>query len=400
MDILIVANKPPYPPKDGSSIATLNLAVGLAQSGNNVKILAFSTQKHPCNTERIPVELRNLIEFQIVRINTSINLFNATLNLLFSRLPYNIERFIDKSFSQKLSGIITTNRFDLIQIEGLYLFPYIKVIKRLTSTPIVYRSHNIEHEIWQRISNNEKRWVKAQYLKLLSRRIRKIELKLTKHVSALVSISKRDEQWFKDNGFKRPSISIPSGFTKPESNDITSLANNDLCYLGSLDWIPNQEGLIWFLDQVWPTVLKEYPSIKFHVAGRNTPSSIAERLKKEASVIFHGEVDSAQNYLKNYSIVVVPILSGSGMRVKIVEGMMLGKAIITSAIGLEGIEAANGEQVIIADKPNDFAKAIIEIIRRPNLKASIAEKARIFAMENFDNLALTKKLETFYKQLI
>jgi len=376
------------------------MAVGLAQSGNRIKILAISTQKHPCNTEQIPVELKNLIEFHIVHINTSINLFNATLNLLFSRLPYNIERFIDNRFSQKLSGIITTNRFDLIQIEGLYLFPYIKVIKSLTSTPIVYRSHNLEHEIWQRISNNEKSRIKANYLNLLSRRIRNLELKLTNHVSALVSISKRDEQWFKDNRFNRPSISIPSGFTKPESNDISNLANNDVCYLGSLDWIPNQEGLIWFLNQVWPTVLEKYPSIKFHVAGRNTPRSIAERLKGETGVIFHGEVDSAQNYLKNYSIVVVPILSGSGMRVKIVEGMMLGKAIITTAIGLEGIDAANREQVIVADKPNDFAKAIIEIIQRPDLKVSIAEKARIFAMENFDNSALTKRLETFYKQLI
>jgi len=178
------------------------------------------------------------------------------------------------------------------------------------------------------------------------------------------------------------------------------MTNNDICYLGSLDWIPNQEGLTWFLKDIWTKVCEKYPNLKFHVAGRNTPVLFAERISKESNVIFHGEVDSAEEYLKKYSILVVPILSGSGMRVKIVEGMMLGKAIITTTIGLEGIEAVDREHILIADNPSDFVKAIVELIQQPKLKASIAEKACTFAMSHFNNLALTKQLEGFYKQLI
>jgi len=400
MNILILANKPPYPAKDGSSSATLNMAIGLSERGNRVTVLAASTHKHSCKIEQIPIELKELIDFNLVCINTRINPFKGIYNLLFSKLPYSIERFIDNRYSLKLAEIIKSNRFDIIQVEGLYLAPYITIIKELSNIPIVYRSHNIEHEIWSRISVNEKNWIKAKYFSLLSRRIRRMEVEISALVDSLVAISKRDENWFLTNGFRKQSISIPSGYTIAEQTNITGLSNNNICYLGSLDWIPNQDGLNWFLNEVWPKVLKVFPDLTFNVAGRNAPISIIERLKKENNVIYHGEVESSQEYLNSYSILSVPILSGSGMRVKIVEGMMLGKTVVTTTIGLEGIDAINHEHVIVADTPVDFANAIIELIHQPIIKARIAEKARIFAMGHFDNLKLSEELELFYKRLI
>ncbi|NOU17875.1 MAG: glycosyltransferase family 4 protein [Bacteroidales bacterium] len=400
MNILILANKPPFPAKDGSSLATLNMAKGLAKVGNKVTILAISTPKHQCEPEWIPKEIKDLINIKLIHINTRINPFKGILNLFFSSLPYNIERFSNKNYSIALKDIINSNKFDIIQLEGLYLVTYLLEVQKLTKAPIVYRSHNIEHEIWERISKNEKNWIKTKYFSLLSKRILRMEISISAQVNALVAISQRDEQWFKANDFSKPTISIPMGYTKPELINSTGLANSDICFIGSLDWIPNQEGLYWFLNNVWPRILNECPSVSFHIAGRNTSKSIVERLKKEKSVIFHGEVESATEYLSRYSLLAVPILSGSGMRVKIVEGMMLGNVIVTTSIGLEGISATNREQVIIADEPKDFAEAIIELIRIPALKNSIAKKARIFATDNFDTSALAEKLEAFYKKLI
>lgn len=400
MNILILANKPPFPAKDGSSLATLNMAKGLAKAGNKVTVLAISTPKHKCKLEWIPKEIIVLIDIKLIYVNTKINPLKGVWNLIFSSFPYNVERFISKNYSLTLKNIINSNIFDIIQLEGLYLVPYLIEIQKLTKTPVVYRSHNIEHEIWERISKNEKNWIKAKYFSLLSKRILRMEISISTQVNALVAISQRDEQWFQANGFSKPTISIPMGYTKPELINFTGLANSDICFIGSLDWIPNQEGLYWFLNDIWPRILNDCPSVSFHIAGRNTPKSINDRLKKEKSVIFHGEVESATEYLSRYSILAVPILSGSGMRVRIVEGMMLGNVIVTTTIGLEGINATNREHVIIADEPKDFAEAIIELIRIPVLKNSIAKKARIFATDNFDTSALTEKLETFYKKLI
>ncbi len=400
LNILILANKPPYPAKDGSSLATLCMAEGLAKLGNKVTILAIATHKHPCKIDQIPTELRQLINFNLVEINTSFNPIKGIINLFFSNQPYNIERFIDSNYSKRLTEIIKANNFDIIQLEGLYLFPYIKITQALTDKPIIYRSHNIEHEIWQRLSINEKNYFKSKYFSLLSKRIRTMEIDIAHHVNALVAITKRDEQWFFSNGFNKPSVTIPMGYSIPNSSRIANNSNNEICFLGSLDWIPNQEGLIWFIDKVWQKIHREYPNLNFHVAGRNAPSSIIDRLAKEKNIVFHGEVDNAQAYLMKYSILIVPIISGSGMRVKIVEGMMLGKVIVTTSMGIEGIDAVNHEHAIINDMPDGLAQEIIELIRRPSYQVSIAEKARIFAKEHFDSPTLSKELENFYKQLI
>lgn len=400
MNILILSNKPPYPPKDGSSLATLNMIKGLAASGHKISLLAITTQKHRSRIDKIPMELRSIVDFNYININTQTSILKGLFNLLFSRFPYNIERFIDRNYKKKLEAIICSNKFDLIQLEGLYLVPYIKTIRQATSTNIAYRSHNIEHEIWQRISKNESNWIKSWYYSLLSKRIRSMELGIKHQVDALVAISKRDEQWFLSNGFDKPSITIPSGYSTSESTQPSGIDNNDICFLGSLDWIPNQEGLIWFLNEVWPKVQETYPDLKFHIAGRNAPLSLFEQVSKIKSVIFHGEVENAEDYLKEFSILVVPILSGSGMRVKIVEGMMLGKAIVTTTIGIEGIDADNREQVLIADKPEEFANSIIEIVQKPELKLALIDKARIFAFKQFNNNELTSVLVDFYKKII
>lgn len=400
MNILILTNKPPYPARDGSSLATLCMAEGLAKSGNKISILAISTPKHQCTIDQIPFEIKDIIDFYLVDINTQINPIKGIINLFFSKLPYNIERFINARYTKRLTEIIKANHFDVIQIEGLYLAPYLKAVRNLTNAPIVYRSHNIEHEIWFRLFQNERNWLKSHYYSLLSKRILILEKSIPQQVEALVAISKRDEEWFINNGFKKPSVTIPMGLTIQNPFNITGLSNSEPCFLGSLDWIPNQEGLLWFIDEVWPKILMVHPDLIFHVAGRNAPESIIERLKKENRIIFHGEVDDSQKFLFDYSILIVPILSGSGMRVKIVEGMMLGKVVVTTTMGIEGIDALNHEQAIIVDTPNDFAKAITELIRQPTLKSSIAEKARNFAMAHFDNAKLTRELELFYKQLV
>ena len=399
MNILILANKPPYPAKDGSSLATLNMAIGLAQSGHSVKIISISTQKHPCKIEEIPIELRFLIEFYIVPINTRINPFSAFFNLLFSSTPYNIERFINKRVNFILTELIRKEKFDIIQIEGLYLFPYIKTIEKLTKTPIVYRSHNVEHEIWDRIVVYEKNWIKATYIKHLSKRIRRMEIEVIKKVPALVSISKRDETWFKNQGFNKSSITIPMGYQMPNL-DATNRSNKDICYLGSLDWIPNQKGLTWFLNSVWPIVTENDPTSQLHIAGRNAPNSLIHFIRNKKGVNYHGEVEDSRAFLNQYRIMVVPLHSGSGMRVKIVEGMFLKMAIITTTIGCEGIEVNDMEHILIADTPKEFALAIEKLKNRPELIDIISDKAFTFANENFNTNHLAEKLTSFYKELI
>lgn len=400
MKVLILANKPPYPTKDGSSLATLNMAAGLAEQGVDVTVLAISTQKHPSTLEQIPQELKEKIKFHLIEVDTRISLLKAINNLLFSNLPYNVERFINQGYTNKLKELINSTKFDLIQLEGLYLLPYTSKIKELTDKPIIYRSHNLEYEIWQRLSLNEKNWLKAKYFRLLSKRLLKLEKSVTTTVSAVVTISKKEEDWFNHQDNAKPSIYIPAGFKAPIQWHSTNEEQNKLCFIGSLDWIPNQEGLKWFIDDTWPLAIAKNSKLELHIAGRNASKAFATYLKSQKRIVFHGEVEDSKQFLSQYQIMIVPLLSGSGMRVKIIEGMFLRLAIVSTPIGCEGIDVTSGENIIIANTPDEFAKGLEVLTQSPEIIDRISSNAFTFADENFNIAKLTEKLINFYKNII
>lgn len=401
MNILLVAHKPPYPPVDGGTLATLNMALGLAKAGNRVTVLAMVTPKHPSEESQIPDDYRAMVDFRHHHVGISTNPFQGILNLLFSRKPYNIKRFEDSGFRDSLRGLLQATHFDIIQLEGLYLYPYVKTIRKNSTAFVVLRAHNVENIIWARLAKDGRNILRAWYFHILAKRIEKIEKEIICRVDALVPISPNDSDWFRSHGGGIPSITIPATyFPQPEPKQGVQAPPNAICYLGALDWLPNTEGLEWFIARVLPILRDRIDSLTVHIAGRNAPQGLVKRLSHTDNVIYHGEVGNAISYLSGYRIMIAPIISGSGIRVKIVEGMFLGKAIATTTIGCEGIAAVNGEHLLIADSPESFADAIEKLVNSDELISHISTKARTFASENFDAIGQSIRLTEFYKALI
>lgn len=400
MRILLITNKVPYPPKDGGAIATFNMAKGLAELNNEVTILSLNTNKHYCNLKGIPQNILDRISFIAVDINTDLSAFSALKNLFFSKLPYNAERFISRDFEEKITEVLKNNSFDIIQLEGLYLGPYIETIRKSSQSVITYRAHNIEYEIWQRTLNQEANKLKKQYLKLLSKRIERMERQIINKYDALVPITARDAKKLEELGNVKPYIVSQTGFDLQKIDNVSSSEIDfpSIFHIGSLDWAPNQEGLLWFIDNCWDEIKRRVPSLKFYIAGRNAPDWFISKMKKDG-IIFEGEVDDAYKFMERKAVMIVPLLSGSGMRIKVIEGMALGKAIITTSIGIEGINAENNKQAIVADSPDDFTESCIALMADRALVERIGAKAKEFIMKNFDNLAIAKKLLEFYKTL-
>lgn len=400
MRILVVAHKPPYPPVDGGTLATLNMCLGLAKDGNEVTVLTLSTPKHPGSMERIPPEIHALINFEIFHIHLSNNLVRYIFNLIFTRKPYNIQRYLSPIFKQIIRRTIKEKTFDIVQLEGLYLISYVNTIRKNFEGSISMRAHNVEHHIWENLAVEADSKLKKWYFKLLAQRIESIERRINKDVDALVAISNPDREWFTSNGFNKPSITIPAGyFPNNKVFDTEIYENPTICYIGALDWLPNTEGLLWFIDWVWPRIQSEIPNIEFHIAGRNAPEELADRLIIERNIVFHGQVADSAEFLSKFPIMVVPLLSGSGIRVKIIEGMFLNKAIIATSIAAKGIEAKHGEQILIADSPEVFAISVCNLIKSPETINQIALEGQKFASENYDATNLAHKLTQFYKDL-
>ncbi|UCH15553.1 MAG: glycosyltransferase [Bacteroidales bacterium] len=398
MKILQLCNKFPYPPKDGGAIAIYNLTKGLSNNGHDVTLLAMNTRKHYVVPGEAEKALKDIAELEYVNINTNISIVKALINLLFSRIPYNAERFISDKFTKKIISILNENKFDIIQIEGLYLTPYIKVIRQYSDAGISYRAHNIEHEIWERIVSNERNYFKKMYLKMLAGRVKNFEINSLNSYDLLVPITHRDALILNNLGNHKPFKVSPAGFdikkVKSGNNNVDPRA---LFFLGSLDWIPNQEGIIWFIKRILPGVIIKNPDVRFFIAGRNAPDRLIRKITKNNNIIFLGEVEDAFDYMKNKAIMIVPLFSGSGMRVKIIEGMALGKAVVTTSTGAEGIDARHYENIIIADSETDFEKEIVNLLENKSFFTKIGENAQKFIVENMDNNKITAELAKFYK---
>jgi glycosyltransferase involved in cell wall biosynthesis len=294
--------------------------------------------------------------------------------------------------------LLQATDFDIIQLEGLYLYPYINTIRKYSKALISYRSHNIEHEIWER-TVAQSRGLKKLYLKILTSRLKNFEKNAINTYDTLIPITKRDENKLSEMGNMKPTLTIPAGFNfdEPELQEQPASADN-LFFIGALDWTPNQEGLFWFLDNCWQMILDKKPQTKLKIAGRNAPSWIPEKLLNYPNIKYVGEVESAQSYMRKNGIMIAPLLSGSGMRVKIIEAMMYQKCIITTPVGCEGIDAVNNEHLFVAKNESQFSDIAINLLTDKNKVLDTGEKAYNFVRAAYDNHKLIEKLTSFYNQ--
>jgi len=397
MKILQLCKKFPYPLKDGESIAVTYLSNALYEQGCEITLLSMNTTKHFTNVGELPPDFNHYKSIHVTDLDNKIKVFDAFKNL-FSKESYHVSRFISKEFENKLIELLEQENFDVVQLETLYLAPYIDTIKKHSNALVTMRAHNVEFEIWERITNNTSFLPKKWYLKYLTEKLKRFELNRLNDYDYLIAVSERDLKQFKHLGYKNGAMASPIGLNLGNYARIIPGQNlNDMCFIGALDWMPNLEGLTWFLQETWPLLHKKFPGITFHIAGRNTPSSLLQ--KREQGINVHGEVDNAIDFINQYPIMIVPLFSGSGMRVKILEGMALGKVVVTTTLGKEGIEAEHGKHLLIADDPESFIKAIENIHKNPGLVRSIGQNAKQFVEDFYDHNHNANLLLNKYREL-
>ncbi|MCL2328217.1 MAG: glycosyltransferase family 4 protein [Bacteroidetes bacterium] len=411
MNILIVCNKFPYPLKDGGAIATFAMIKGFAQTGHSVTVAAINTKKHYCNVETLPDDVRKLADFHAVNVDTTITISGTLKNLLFSKQPYTATRFFVPQFADLLKDLTAKTQFDVIQLEGVYMCEYIDVLRKNQSSQatilnsklytliptLSYRAHNVEYEIWERLykecGNPLKRW----YLKNLAQRVENYEKSQLNCYDFIVPITERDAQKYNEIGNVKPVCVTPTGF---DEEKIKALPSHEqaisLFHIGSLEWLPNQQGLLWFLQHCWDDLYQEFPHITLRIAGRNAPQHFIDAVQNQSGVEFCGEVPDAQQFMAENTIMIVPLLSGGGMRIKIVEGLAYSKAIVSTSIGAEGIDAEKYNAICIANSAEEFTAALRNLLQNDNKRKELEANAIYFVRNHFENTVLIQKLLQFY----
>ena len=373
----------------------LNMTKGFHKLGHEVYLLCLNTSKHYVKPEDIPPVFKQITGFTSININTDIRPVGAALNLVFTRKSYHISRFYSKNFEVALIGILKSNEFDVVQIEGLHMCLYIDIIRKHTNAKIALRAHNLEYLIWDRLADNERNPLKRFYLDILTKRLLKFEIHAIKKVDYVIPITAIDADVFREIDSNAPIFVSPTGLDLDTYViDKSKREWPGIFHLGALNWMPNIQAIEWFLKEIWPIIHTQFPKVKFYVAGRNMPEWLRKLDKVGVQAI--GEVDNAIDFMNSKSIMVVPLLSGSGMRIKIIEGMAMGKIIVSTSIGAEGIDYQEDENIIIADKAEDFASSIIKCINNPEFAKRIGNRAALTARNLYSDTVLVEKLVAFY----
>jgi polysaccharide biosynthesis protein PslH len=399
MKVLFLCKKFPYPLKDGESIAVSNLCKELKTMGCDITLLCMNTSKHYMDPASLPADYNYFTKIHAVELDNSLKPWKAFASIV-SGESYHIRRFKSSLFRAKLIQILNEEEFDIIQLETLYLAPYVDTIRRHSDARIVMRAHNVEHEIWERITQNTGSNLKKWYLAYLTHKLRQYEIEQFPVYDYLVTLTERDLHQFREKGYKNGASAAPIGFDPDLYPYHPPSFGKDmsLCFIGSLDWMPNMEGLEWFLTNCWSKIHKKWPKITFHIAGRNTPMSLLEL--RLPNVVVHGEVADAAEFISRHSAMIVPLFSGSGMRVKIVEGMVMGKMIITTSLGKEGIEGQDKKHFLLANNAQEFVEAIHYCIEHPDDASQIGLNAIEKASEQFDKHEAASQIMEIYQSLM
>lgn len=394
MKVLQLCNKPPYPSVDGGTMAMDSITSGLLCEGCEVKVLTVETDKHPVRRELIPAEYLEQTGLESVYIDLRVKPLPAIFAMLCGE-SYHVKRYVSEAFAAKLRGILEKDSFDIVHVESIFLTPYVPLIRKYSDAKIILRAHNVEHLIWRQVAQSCKNSLKRWYLKHLSLTLRAYELEHLNDYDGVVCITKNDAEVFRQAGCRKPVVSIPFGVDSGEVPSV-EVEPDSLFHIGAMDWLPNQESIRWLLEEVWPVVHREVPQAKLYLAGRKMPSQWMNATIEGVSVI--GEVPDAMYFIGSKKINVVPLLSGSGIRVKIIEAMSIGKTVITTTVGAQGIDYTDGENILIADTPEQFARQIKRCLDDDAFCSRVGEAAAQLVADQYDRKKLAEELIEFYNK--
>jgi glycosyltransferase involved in cell wall biosynthesis len=276
---------------------------------------------------------------------------------------------------------------------------YMNVLRKYSKAKIILRAHNVEYLIWERHLASEKGLLKKWYLTLQTKRLKKFEKQVCDNVDAIISITDVDKKTLLEFSTCNKIVTCITGinlidYLPSKENAVTE---NTMFIFSSMDWMPNIEAVNWFLKNCFEKILVAVPSCKLVIAGRNMPKNILELANSNIEIVEN--VKDAKQFYQKHSIMLVPLLSGSGLRIKIIEGMAYGKAIVSTSIGAEGIKAISGEHLVLADSPEAFSIAVIQLLKNQVIRKDLEKNARKFAEEFFDNKRVVQELLEFYKTL-
>jgi sugar transferase (PEP-CTERM/EpsH1 system associated) len=303
---------------------------------------------------------------------------------LADSLPYAIGKYRSRAFRSALQDLLHEGGFDLVVCD--FLTPAVNLPARLPC-PAVLFTHNVEAEIWRRHKDTASGVVGRALYALQHRRMVRYEGRTLGRFDHVLAVSDADRDTLGrlyPGAVRAPIHVVPTGVDTEYFQPLpTGDGGPRLTFTGSMDWLPNEDAMLYFCREVLPLVRAKEPGIQLSIVGR-APTRAVQRLAADPAVLVTGTVADVRPFVHAASVYVVPLRIGGGTRLKIFEAMAMGKAVVSTTVGAEGLPVVDGEHVALADGPAPFAAAILRLLRDADHRRRIEKAARALVVERYD----------------
>ena len=399
--ILWVKSGPLHPPDTGGKIRTLQMLREISRR-HEVTYLSLKPAHEPLHDD----EDRDSYAAKKVWIEheqaprRSLKFFAQLAGNALSSKPYALSRYYSSACRDELLTLNEAGLFDLIVSD--FLPPAQHFTGWHRRTPTVLFQHNMESQIWKRMAaNHSSRWARM-YFSLQHRRMLRWEKLLSARFDGVITVSPEDSRFAREHyGLMNVLGEVPPGvdteFFRPSINE--KMISPRLAFLGSMDWLPNGEGALWFAREVLPRIRESVPEAKLRIIGRRPATEVRRLAEQDENIEVTGTVDDVRPWLADCAAMVVPLLSGGGTRIKILEAMAQGLAVISTTVGAEGLPFENGKHLMLADDPASLAEVCVRLMNDAAKRDLLAMAARDEVVARYSWAAAAEKFCTLCERV-
>lgn len=394
--VLFISTQLPYPPKSGGTIKSWNYLSDLCNRYQKVGLacLLKDDDSEHLNEFKKVLPLSALITEKLDIPRTPLNLIRS----YFSHPCLNAFRNYSSSFEKKIDSI--SLEYDILIIDHYEVFQYVPKEFR---GKVVLHTHNAEFALWQRLSELNQNPILKIILRQEAKRVKAYERSMIDQAD-LVYATPSDIDIYQAAGFNLNKMKVTYHLGNDDLLQLPKVNFEDtkecLIFMGTLSWEPNLDGICWFIENVFSRLIEQRPQLKLYILGKDPGERLTSLAKQYQQIKLCGFVKELDSYLKFSRVFLAPLRFGSGMKVKVLEGMYRGIPQVSTTVGAEGLEVENEEEIMIADQADDFKSAVERLLDDENLWTKLRDASRKKAAEQYTWEPLFKKMDTDLKKIL
>ena len=375
MRILFHSLTLPYPATNGYKMRTWSLLQALAAEGHEITLICFGTPQEAAEDLRPLYDLCRFVEI-IPETMTSISSgpdLKGRVRALASNLPYGVVRFRSERMRRRLAGHIQIGALDLIFTETSYSLINFPLSHNI---PVVLDNHNVEYVLFERYIHHTRSPLRRAYAGIECQRMRRWDKAACARANLVLACSHHDRNLLRELHPPVQCAVVPNTIDASSYRAAEGQEDPFILYTGGMDWYPNRHAAQFFAEEILPKVRKRVPGVRFVIAGRNPSEGFRRLMSQFPGVELTGTVSDMREVIAKAAVCVVPLRIGSGTRLKILEAAAMAKAVVSTHLGAEGLEFADGKEIVLLDEPEKFSEAVASLLADPSRRQALGQAAR------------------------